>query len=108
MLDGDGRSVSPDSPPDISMKWLYNQIISIVWCLDNSLSHTSKVYRATTTIFISFYIKFKYCFPVITHQDSITAAWKTLHNSSSRSHAQSMCTEVHTYKQNLLVLVFSY
>ena len=62
-------------------------------------SHTLQKYRATTNIFISFYTKFKYCFPVITHQGSISAEWKTLHNSSSRSHTQFMRTEVRTYNK---------
>ena len=41
MLDDDDGSVSPDSP-------------QFLWCLDHC--HALQKYRATTTIFISFYI----------------------------------------------------
>ena len=37
----------------ILIKWLCYSSILIVWCLDKVRSHTSEVYRATVTIFIS-------------------------------------------------------
>ena len=42
-------------------------------------SHIPQKYRATITIFITFDVKFKYYFLVITHQGSVNTACKMLH-----------------------------
>ena len=75
-----------------------------------SLSCTSKVQSHYNHFhIINFYIKFKYCFPVITHRVALVQYEKRYTNSFSRSHAQSMRTEVCIPTIKLIpMLVFSY
>ena len=93
MFSGDDGSVSSDCPQDIQK---FDCTIQVFWSFSAWVMHscTPQKYRAAITIFISFYIKFKYYFSVLTYQGSIIQ-YEKCYTSCPVWAMPSVCVQVH-------------